>query len=515
MRDPKSKYGERALYVLATNYYHQKDYQRMKTILRLYLKTFDSPRYEYYHETCFWLGWLMEQERKYRDACSYYVKATEEGLVVYRPVPPETVPDKDSLRKQLSNDTQFALQVPVSGEFKDTTLPQFLDFLHINTHLAIEVDAGVEGEGSFKPLTRAPFKNVPSFDLLHAGLSDAGLSVRGKNRDRSAAERAYYRLASVFKRDEQMDMALENCDLLLARFPETKRKKEIYALKLEIYKGLKRYADVLKTLELLRQVSGAEIEAYRYDVELAGIYYDLCHYEKAAELYKKALGAAKDQGEQLSIRERLGRALYRGGKLGDAFVHYNQLLKEETEPLARFVDQLMAFYLRFLLGQAQETEFPEEATRFVFAYERLSDDKRELLKKTDVAKACWVYYIKGLMELKKGRLEDGVKKLAAAGNAPDELLSGEANFQVGMAYWNNRASGREVLDKARESFEYLLFASKSTEAAVRGTFMLATCWRELGKKDESDKRFQQVMDQYPASPFAELAKKEREGGKAP
>ena len=503
--DPKSKWGERALFVLASNYYQQRDYRKMKIILREYLKVFDSPAHEYYHETCFWLGWLLEQDKKYRDACAYYSKAAEECLILYKPEPPDKTPDKEGLRRKLSDDTEFALAVPVSGEFNDYRLAQFVDFIQINTHVTVRLDPAL-GAG-LPPINCPAFKNLPAFEVLYQTLAGLGLSVRGENVDAPAAERAYFRLANVYRKDEQMDLALENCDILLARYPETRRKKDTYALKLEIYKGLKDYANVLRTLEALKQIEGSEIEGYRFDLELAGIHYDLCNYTQAAQLYKNVLGAVREPDEQLSVRESFARSLWRKGDLSEALAQYQQLAREESDPLGRFLNVLMVYYLRVLLGQANETEFPEEAQRFIVLYEKLSDAERQVLKATDLAKATWVYYVTGMIDLKKGRLEDAVKKLAAASNSPDDLLAGEAGFRLGMAYWDARAQG--YLEKARESFEYVLFATKTTESAVRATYMLGLCLKEIGKADQAAERFDQILKRYPVSPFAELVRKER------
>ncbi|HUT32427.1 MAG TPA: tetratricopeptide repeat protein, partial [Planctomycetota bacterium] len=86
--DPKSLYGERSLFLVAINYYHQADFERMKLVLTEYLRVFDSPGHEHYHEACFWVGWVLEREKRYRDACRYYNRAAEECLVLYRPAPP-------------------------------------------------------------------------------------------------------------------------------------------------------------------------------------------------------------------------------------------------------------------------------------------------------------------------------------------------------------------------------------------------------------------------------------------
>ncbi len=176
-------------------------------------------------------------------------------------------------------------------------------------------------------------------------------------------------------------------------------------------------------------------------------------------------------------------------------------------PLRHFVAGLLVFALKFSLEQAFEREFPEAALRYVQQYEGLSEAERGKLSQAEFAKATWIYYVLALVDLKKDRTAAALERLKAVSTSPDDFLAGDANYRIGLAHLQARD-----FEKAREAFEYLLFATKSSESVVRATYQLGVCLRELGRADSARQRFQQIIERYPLSPFVELARKNSAGG---
>ena len=496
--DPKSKYGERALFAVALNYYNQQDHEKMKVVLREYLKVFDSPANEFYHQASFWIGWAFEREKKYREAVSYYARGAEERLVIAKAdAKPAT---RDALKQQLSYDSQFALLEPLDGAFKEMKFDDFLEFIRLNTHVEVRLDPAVTAPTN--TLNRAPFKGVPGFTLLCDTLEPLGLTFRVENVNAETAERAYFRLASAYKKDNLMEQALENCRALLTRDPATPRRRETQSLMLEVYKGLKDYRNVMATFEELKRTATDDAEKRRLVAEIASILFDMADYAKAAQAFKDALQSAKETDERLSLRDGYARALFRDGKSAEALAQYELLAKEETSPLRQFVAGLMAFGLKFTLDHAFEREFPEAALRYVQRYEALSETERNRLTAPEFVKATWIYYVQALIDFKKDRAAAGLEKLKAVATSPDDFLAGDANYRIGLAHL-----AAKDFEKARESFEYLLFPTKSSESVVRATYQLGVCLQELGRTAAARQRFQQILDRYPLSPYVELVKK--------
>ncbi|MEI8120746.1 MAG: tetratricopeptide repeat protein [bacterium] len=491
---PKSGFGEKSLFTLAINYYNQQDYEKMKLVLREYLKVFDNPSHEYYRQACFWVGWAYENGRHYREACDYYSRAAEERLVFYQPTNGAPRLSRETMKNALAYDTQFALMEPVAGEFVNRSPSDLADFIRLNAHVQVRLDNSVGA--CTNSLQRDAFKAVPAYEVLCDALDGIGLAFRVENMDPETSERAYFRLASSYKKDNLMPQALENCRVLLARYPATVRRRDTLTLMLDIYKGLKDYRNVLATLEDLTKTAGDEIEKYKFDFEIASIYFDMADYAKAAETFRGALASAKRAQERLTIRDACAKALYRAGKQEEALAQYETLAKEETDPLRVFEDRLLIFYLRFALGKAEEREFPEEADRFLMQYEKLGESERGKVSPEVYAKATWIYYIKALIDLKKGRHADAVARLNAATRSPDDFLAADAAYTLGRIAMKNGD-----FQKARELFEYLLFATRSPESAVRATFSLGQTLEAMNLRKEAAERYAQLIDRYPISPF--------------
>ena len=503
--EPKSEYGEKSLFMLALNFHRQEDFERMKIVLKEYLKLFDAPEHEMYHEACFWVGWVFEHEKRYRDACRYYGRAAEERLVIYKPRKKDKPPTREQLKAQVPYDTLFVLEEPVQGAFKGASLArEFLEFIRLNSNLIARIDASAVGIET--PIEREPFAKVPLFDVICDVLDRLGLALRIENVNEKAAEKAYYRQAAAYKKDGLMEQALMSCNVLLKRFPNTGRKRDALKLKLEIYKGLKDYRNVLATLETFKTELKGQIEPYKIDFEIAWIYFDLCRYGEAATYFARSLAAAPDPAERLKIRDGHARALFRAERLPEALDQYKALSKQESQPLRAFVDEMMVWYLEAVLEKKLEPRLPDYASKFIRAYEKLTNEQRAQLSQTVLAKATWIYYVSGLIDLRDGRVDRAVKKLAAAGNSPDDWLAADAIFRVGLIHMQAKR-----FKEARDQFEYLLFSTKSAEAEVKATYALGLCHRELGDPTRAQRRFDQLLKRFPDSSYAERVRSERPG----
>ncbi|HUT02004.1 MAG TPA: tetratricopeptide repeat protein [Phycisphaerae bacterium] len=506
--EPRSKYGESSLFQLALNFYRQEDYERMKIVLKEYLKLFDSARHEHHHEACFWVGWVFEHESRYRDACRWYNRAAEERLVVSKPARGAKGLSPEQRKAQLSYDTLFALEETVTGELKGLKLDNDLvEYVKLNTNVAIRLEAGATGIET--PIDYGPFEKKPVLDVLCDVLDKLHLSFRAENVNEAVAKKALYRLASSYKKDGLMPQALTSCNLLLSRFPDTARRVAAIKLMLEIHKGLKQYRNVLATLERLKKEGAGEIEPYQIDFEIAWIYFDLCRYDKALGAFRRSLSGAKAPAERVKIRDGYARTLFRSGLLAEALSQYRTLLKEETVPLHAFVDRMMVWYLEQATREVSQAKLPEEASRLIRWYTALPDEQREKLPRATLAKVTWVYYAAALLELGRGQRAQAIEKLKAVGNSPDDWLAADAIFRIGRLHMKARK-----WKKARESFEYLLFSTKSAEAEVKATFQLGICHEALGEPAKARARFDQVLKRFPDSSYADRIHGRRRKGPA-
>lgn len=497
--DSGSKYKEKSLFAVAINHYNQRDFAKMKQVLRQYLKLFDNSSNEMYQQACFWIGWAFENEKKLKEASDYYARAAEERIVIVKAASDQTIPPRDELKKQFSYDSQFALLQPLTGAFHELTLSQFADYIQVNTHVGVRIDPTVAV--SDIKIDRPPFKGTAGLDLLTSTLAPLGLGVKVENVNGEFAEKAYFRLANVYRKDSMLDQAIENANLLLSRYPKTEQRRATTRLMLDIYKGLKDYAKVLATLEDLRKTAVDESEKRELELEAANIYFDMADYERAAPAYKSAMSLARDSREKVAMREGYARSLMRLNKRPEALAEYEALAKEESAPLPAFVDSLLAFWLRYATGKATEREFPEEAMKYILAYEKLSEAQQEQLSEPDKVRVCTIYYVLGLIDLDKKRIDEGVKKLKAAMRNPDDTLGGEAGVSAALVLLEQQNP-----TAARELFEYLLFQTRSSESTVRSTYWLGVCYVQLDRQKEAARRFKEVIEKYPASPFAAKAK---------
>lgn len=494
---PRSTYGEKALFLLALNFYRQQDYERMKIVLTEYLKVFDNPTYEHFHEANFWVGWVLEHERRHREAVRYYGRAAEERLLVYRVPEGQPFPDKQEVLASFSHETSYALEEPVSGIITNYSLqPDLVDYLRINAGVVMMLDPSAAGIDS--PLQHAPFQDAYIFDVAYDMLAELGLALRAENVNPGMAEKAYYRMAVCQKRDGLPRQALASARALLARYPGTERRLDTLKLQLDIYKSLKDYRNVLATLDVLAGEAGSGLPPYKIDFEKAWVYMDLCRYADAVNHFKKALGVVTDTAERLKIRDGYARSLYLGGELSEALKQYRVLREEETQPLRGYVAEMMVWYLERATGTTTSAELPVSASRIVGTYEALDEDQRGRVTRQALTQVTWAYYATGLLDLLKGDKDRALDKLQAAGNSPDDWLAAEAMYRAAMVQME-----AERYEHARETIEYLLFSTRSAEAEVKAGYSLGICYRELGLAEKAKKRLEHLLEMFPDSAYAE------------
>jgi len=490
---PKSPEGEEALFVLALNYYRQEDYGRMKIVLQEYLKIFDGPGFEHFHQANFWVGWVLEKDRRFREAAKYYRRAAEECLTVYRPEAGAAAASKEAMAERLSYDTRFALDEAVSGAI--TNMPfaeEFLPFARINTGVDVRLDHSAADVGT--PVDVGAFRERKVYDILWDALEGRGLTFRVENLDKSSAEKAYYRLASCLKAEGMNEQALAACVTLLDRYPATSRRKDAFNLRLQIHKALKDYGHVLEDLEIQKAAASDPDEARQADYARAWVLMDLCRYAEAAEVFKNALAGARDAGERLAVREGYARALLRGGRAPEALEQYEALTREETSVLRLFVEELVVWRLRRELGKAAGDELPASASAAMRRFEALDEMGRAELDRAELTKVTWTYYVTGLYDLQRGDADRALAKLDAAAGSPDDWMAADAILNAARIHV---AAGR--LDEAREALEFLLFSTQSAEAEVQALVLLATVYGRIGDERRAEERLDALVKRFPNS----------------
>ncbi len=491
-------YAEKALFNIAVNFYFLKEYEKMKLALREYRKVFDSPSHSHYYDAAYWLGWVFERDRKFREAVKHFTTAAEERVVLYREPGGTPTPGVEELEKLLAYDTLVGLSTKISGDFTDAELDaRVLPFIRFNTNIEISLDPSARGITN--TFNMAAFESFSALEILQTAMAHYGLSLRSQNANPEVAEKAYFRMASVYRKDDRMFEALENVNTLLSRFPETERRPEALKLKLDIYKGLKDYGRALDTLAELRKASKDAIDAYKLDYEAGRLYFDMCDYARAETFYSKALTGSAGRGEWLKIREALALAYARQpGKETHALTQYRDLLRYESSQLRQSINRLMYLYMQYMVSKEREREpLPEEEAEFIARYESLSDKQRALVAANEAARATWIYYVSALLDMQESKTDEALRKLDAAGRSADSLMAGDAMVRAGKIHM-----ARGEFEEARQLFEHLLFAVKAVEPKVKATYHLAHCLEQLGESEKAKLRFDEVLKRYPVSPYA-------------
>jgi len=500
-----SVYAEDAMFNIAVNLYVLKDYGRMRLLLREYLKTYDNPSFVHYYDACYWLGRLFEIDRNFREAAKYYTRASEEKVVLYRPAAGAGIPSLQDIQGRLSYETLFNLSRKGSGMFKDARLDrEFLSFIRFHTNVEIGLDPSARGIEL--PIAREPFVAVPCIELLHDVMVALGLDLRTENGDKEVAEKAYYRLAVVYKEDNLMREAVENVQTLLTRFPRTERLVDALKLKLDIYKGLREYGPVLATLEELKASAAGKVEPFILDYEKGRVLFDLCDYTNAAACFEKSLSGTQAPEEWVRIREALAQTYLRmGGRERDALDLYRQSLQYETSPLRQSIYAMMIHWLDFATRRPprEPQPLPANEAEFIRAYEGVSDAERARMDANDLARATWIYYALAMEDLVATNTAAALVKLDAAGASPDAFLAGEALYQSALIHIE-----RSDYRKARECLEHLLFTTKAVEPTVKATYELARCLKAIGDQGAAARRLEELVVRYPGSPCAALARQD-------
>lgn len=493
-----SVYAEDAMFNIAVNLYVIKEYPKMKLILREYLKTYDGPAFVHYYDACFWLGRLFEIDRNYRDAVKYYTMASDEQVVIYRPGTNAVIPTLDDIKARLSYETLYNLSRKASGSFKDAGFEVgFLGFIRFHTNVGIVLDPSAKGIDI--PINRDSFLGVPCIELLHDALVALSLDLRTENGDKDVAEKAYYRLAVVFKDDNLMREALENVNTLLTRFPKGQRVVDALKLKLDIYKGLRDYSNVLATLEQLKTAAAGKVEPFVLDYEMGRVYFDLCAYTNARACFARALTGTQDPEQWLRIREALAQTCMRiDGEGIEALSLYRNISQYETSPVRQSVNAMMIYFLEYATSNPRQRKpLPPQEDEFIRSYEGATEAQRAEMGQNELARATWIYYSLALQDLMETNIVDALTKLNAASASPDPFLSGEALYQIGMIH-----QGQKDYRQARDAFLQLLFITKAVEPSVKATYELGRCLSALGDTDGAFKRFEEVVRRYPISPYA-------------
>lgn len=498
-----ARYAEDAMYNIAVNLYVVKDYSRMKILLREYLKTYDNPSFLHYYEACFWLGRLYEIDRNISDAVKYYLMAAEERVVLYRLPEGSQAPTIAEIKSRLSYETLFNLSRKDSGSFQDDRLEdRFAKRIRFNTNVQLAIDPSARSLP--RTITRESYLNVPCIELLHDVMFDLGLDLRTENGDPGVAEKAYFRLAQVYKEDNLMHEALEYISTMLARFPKSPRRPDALKLKLDIYKGLRDYAKALTTLEELRVAAEGRIEAFRLDYEKGRIYFDMCDYPTAEQSFAGAMLGTQAPDELCKIREALAITYLRmTNRWNEALSSYRNIAQYETAPVRQSVNATMIWFLECATARPPVSKpMPEREKTFITNYGNLSEAQRGDLDANEIARATWIYYAAGLVDLwVSEKRTEALEKFNAAASSSDPFLSGEALYQAGMLYM---ATANPT--QARATFEHLLFATKAVEPTVKATYALAQCLAAMNEAAGALRRLEELVARYPASPYAELAK---------
>jgi TolA-binding protein len=495
-------YAEKALFNISVNFYYLKEYEKMKLALREYIKIFDTPAHSHYYDSAYWLGWVFERDRKFREAVKYYSLASEERITLTaRPAWQELEPI-EKIEKRLGYDTLVGLSRKVTGSFDGANIAEdIVPFVRFHTNIDMGLDPAARALET--PINVPSFEDVRALDILYDVIKATGLGIRAENANPKVAQKAYFRIAMCYRKDNRMFEALENVQTLLTRYPQTPRYVDALKLKLDIHKGLNDYGNALQALEELRAAAGDTIEPYKLDYETGRIYFDMCDYVKAESFYSRSFTGSGGQGEWLKVREALAHTYARQpGKEREAITQYRDLMRYETSALRQSINRLMMHYLGYMIRKEHGRKpLPDEEAAFIKRYESLSDRQRATVGRNDAARASWIYYVSALLDIEEALLDQALVKLDAAGASPDSLVGGEALVRAGQL-----RMARKDFEGARETFQHLLFAVKAVEPKVRATYFLGQCQEQLEKPDLALLRYREILSRYPISPYAQLVK---------
>jgi tetratricopeptide (TPR) repeat protein len=499
---PRSPYGEKSLFQLAMNFYALEQYDKMRIALEQYLRTFDNPSFDYYHQACFWVGWVLERDKRWHDANTYYRRAAEEQVVVSFPATNTTYYfDLAHSRDQFSYDTLAALDEPIDGSIPPgSTFPNdILNALSLYTGLKFLFDPTAQAFTT--NFSFGTFRQRSSFSLLSESLQRCQMIARPENVNKEIAEKAYFRIALCAKREGAPEIMLPACRAIVNRFPKNPNRKEAYRLMLDAHKEMEDYANVLKTLEGMRRDLEGQIEGYLLNFEMGAIHFDLCRYDEAAANFRQALATCPSPAERVKIREALARSLFMDEKWDEALPVFQTLVAEEKDSLRAFVHELTAWYLERRTGRSVTDNLPPTASEAMRTYEAMKSGEAtaELL-----ARVTWVYYVGGRLDLDRNESARAMEKFAAAANSPDDWLAAESLYRSALIH-----IARKNDKQAKEALEHLLFTTHSPETEVKTCFQLALCNHRLDLPKERDAAFDRLMRKFADSAYAKRVEEER------
>jgi tetratricopeptide (TPR) repeat protein len=285
---------------------------------------------------------------------------------------------------------------------------------------------------------------------------------------------------------------------LLTRFPKGQRVVDALKLKLDIYKGLRDYSNVLATLEQLKTAAAGKVEPFVLDYEMGRVYFDLCAYTNAKACFASALAGTQDPEQWVRIREALAQTCMRiDGEGIEALSLYRNISQYETSPVRQSVNAMMIYFLEYATSTPRQRKpLPPQEDEFIRSYEGATEAQRAEMGQNELARATWIYYALALQDLTETNIVDALTKLNAASASPDPFLSGEALYQIGMIH-----QGQKDYRQARDAFLQLLFITKAVEPSVKATYELGRCLSSLGDAEGAFKRFEEVVRRYPISPY--------------
>jgi len=499
---PRSPHGEKSLFQLAMNFCSLEQYDKMRIVLEQYLKTFDAPTFDYYHQANFWIGWARERDKRWHEANTFYRRAAEEMVVVtYPPTNTAYYFDLEKARDEFSYDTLVALDEPIDGDIPiGSTFPDdVLNALTLYTGLKFIFDPTAQAFTT--NFSFGAFRQRSSFSLFSESLQRCQMMARPDNVKRDVAEKAYFRIALCSKYDERPEIMLPACRAIVNRFPKNPNRKEAYRLMLSAYKEMKDYKRALETLEKMRSDQTLEglIEGYLLNFEMGALYFDLCRYEEAAGNFRQALGTCPSPGERIKIREGLARTLFSAEQWEEALPVFQTLVAEEKDPLRAFIDELLLWYIERRAGKATTDTLSPAASKAVRTYDEAMNSG--VTPDADlVVKVTWVYYITGRFDQDRNEPTRALEKYTAAANSSDDWLSAESLYRAALIHIANKSD-----KQAKEALENLLFTTRSPETEVKACFQLAMVNHRLALPKERDAAFERLKRKYPVSAYAKEA----------
>jgi tetratricopeptide (TPR) repeat protein len=194
-----------------------------------------------------------------------------------------------------------------------------------------------------------------------------------------------------------------------------------------------------------------------------------------------------------------------GGRERDVLTLYRHNLQYETSALRQSICAMIIYWLDFAVSPTprERKALPPHEAEFMALYEKSTDAQRAEMSPNDLARATWVYYALGRMDLVESNTVAALVKFDAASASPDNFLAAEALYQSALIY-----AEKGDLRQTRDCLEHLLFSTKAVEPTVKATYELARCLKAAGEFDLAFGRLNELVTRYPSSPYAALARED-------